>query len=148
MRYDQVYDRIDELCEQRAFDERWEEKYDVILANPPFFTPKGGITPHNKFSINSKKAEVLFSEYIMTHIARSGKGAFIVPEGIIANNQSAYVQLRKMMVENGLYAVIGLHPYVFKPYSGVSTLILFFDKRYRNRGEVYLRMIEEDGFEI
>ena len=130
-----------------TFDERWEEKYDVILANPPFFTPKGGITPHNKFSISSKKAEVLFSEYIMSHISRSGKGAFIVPEGIIANNQSAYVQLRKMMVENGLYAVIGLHPYVFKPYSGVSTLILFFDKRYRNRGEVYLRMIEEDGFE-
>ena len=30
-----------------TFDERWEEKYDVILANPPFFTPKGGITPHN-----------------------------------------------------------------------------------------------------
>lgn len=130
-----------------TFDERWEEKYDVILANPPFFTPKGGITPHNKFSISSKKAEVLFSEYIMSHIARSGKGAFIVPEGIIANNQSAYVQLRKMMIENGLYAVVGLHRYVFKPYSGVSTLILFFDKRYRNRGEVYLRMIEEDGFE-
>ena len=130
-----------------TFDERWEEKYDVILANPPFFTPKGGITPHNKFSLSSKKAEVLFSEYIMSHIARSGKGAFIVPEGIIANNQSAYVQLRKMMVENGLYAVIGLHPYVFKPYSGVSTLILFFDKRYRNCGEIYLRMIEEDGFE-
>lgn len=130
-----------------TFDDRWEEKYDVILANPPFFTPKGGITPHNKFSISSKKAEVLFSEYIMSHIARGGKGAFIVPEGIIANNQSAYIQLRRMMIENGLYAVIGLHPYVFKPYSGVSTLILFFDKRYRNRGEIYLQMIEEDGFE-
>ena len=130
-----------------TFDDRWEEKYDVILANPPFFTPKGGITPHNKFSISSKKAEVLFSEYIMSHISRSGRGAFIVPEGIIANNQSTYIQLRKMMVENGLYAVVGLHPYVFKPYSGVSTLVLFFDKKYRNRGEIYLRMIEEDGFE-
>lgn len=130
-----------------TFDDKWDDKYDVILANPPFFTPKGGITPHNKFSIQSKKAEVLFSEYIMEHMTRSGKGAFIVPEGIIANNQSAYIALRKKMVESGIYAVVGLHQYVFKPYSGVSTLILFFDRKYKGRGEIYLKMIEEDGFE-
>lgn len=130
-----------------TFDDKWDDKYDVILANPPFFTPRGGITPHNKFSIKSKKAEILFSEYIMEHMTRSGKGAFIVPEGIIANNQSAYIELRKKMVESGLYAVVGLHQYVFKPYSGVSTLILFFDRKYKGRGEIYLKMIEEDGFE-
>ncbi len=56
-----------------TFDEKWNDKYDVILANPPFFTPKGGITPHNKFSISSKKAEVLFSEYIMGHLTKDGK---------------------------------------------------------------------------
>lgn len=130
-----------------TLEDNWKDKFDVILANPPFFTPKGGITPHNKFSIKSKKAEVLFSEYIMEHMTRNGKGAFIVPEGIIANNQSAYIQLRKMMIENGLYAVVGLHPYVFKPYSDVSTLILFFDKKYKDNGEIYLKMIKEDGFE-
>lgn len=128
-------------------EDKWDDKYDVILANPPFFTPKGGITPHNKFSINSKKAEVLFSEYIMEHLTRNGKGAFIVPEGIIANNQISYLDLRKLMIKTGLYAVIGLHPYVFKPYSGVSTLILFFDKKYRDKGTLYLKMIENDGFE-
>ncbi len=130
-----------------TFDEKWNDKYDVILANPPFFTPKGGITPHNKFSISSKKAEVLFSEYIMEHLTKDGKGAFIVPEGIIANNQSAYIELRKLMIKTGLYAVVGLHPYVFKPYSGVSTLILFFDKKYRDRGSIYLKMVENDGYE-
>lgn len=130
-----------------TFDEKWDDKYDVILANPPFFTPKGGITPHSKFSISSKKAEVLFSEYIMEHLTREGRGAFIVPEGIIANNQGAYIDLRKLMVSTGIYAVVGLHQYVFKPYSGVSTLILFFDKKYKGRGEIYLKMIENDGFE-
>lgn len=130
-----------------TLDDRWDDKFDVIMANPPFFTPKGGITPHNRFSISSKKAEVLFSEYIMGHITRNGRGAFIVPEGIIANNQSAYIQLRKSMIDAGLYAVIGLHQYVFKPYSGVSTLILFFDRKYKSRSTIYSRMIEEDGFE-
>lgn len=130
-----------------TFDERWDDKFDIILANPPFFTPKGGITPHSKFSIKSKKAEVLFSEYIMTHIKRSGRGAFIVPEGIIANNQKAYLDLRKMMIENGLFAVVGLHPYVFKPYSSVSTIILFFDKKYKPVTEIYINNINFDGFE-
>ncbi len=130
-----------------TFDEKWGDKYDVILANPPFFTPKGGITPHNKFSIASKKAEVLFSEYIMEHLSHDGRGAFIVPEGIIANTQSVYIELRKLMLQTGLYAVVGLHPYVFKPYSGVSTLILFFDKKYRGNNTLYLKMIENDGFE-
>lgn len=130
-----------------TFDEKWDDKYDIILANPPFFTPKGGITPHNRFSISSKKAEVLFSEYIMEHMTRNGRGAFIVPEGIIANNQKAYTELRKMMIKSGLYAVVGLHQYVFKPYSGVSTLILFFDHKYRNRGDIYTCMIEQDGYE-
>ena len=128
-------------------EDNWSQKFDLILANPPFFTPKGGITPHNKFSLNSKKAEVLFSEYILEHVNRSGRGAFIVPEGIVSNIQSAYVNLRKLMLFHGLYAVVGLHEYVFKPYAGVSTHIIFFDKKLRNKNNVlYLGMIEEDGY--
>lgn len=42
-----------------SFDSKWDDKYDLILANPPFMTPRGGITPHNRFSIQSRKAEVL-----------------------------------------------------------------------------------------
>ena len=43
-------------------DTKWNEYYDIILANPPFFSPKGGIKPHNKFSIKSKKAEVYVTD--------------------------------------------------------------------------------------
>src|SRR5712692_1561183 len=32
-------------------EERWDERYDIVMANPPFMTPKGGIRPHNRFSI-------------------------------------------------------------------------------------------------
>ena len=38
-------------------EERWNDTYDVILANPPFMTPKGGIRPHKRFSIQSKKVK-------------------------------------------------------------------------------------------
>ena len=61
----------------------WGTKYDVILANPPFMTPKGGIQPHNKFAIRANRAEVLFTDYIAEHLKLHGRAGIIVPEGII-----------------------------------------------------------------
>jgi len=40
-------------------DEKWDEMYDVIMANPPFMSPKGGIRPHKRFSVQANRAEVL-----------------------------------------------------------------------------------------
>jgi type I restriction enzyme M protein len=51
-------------------DSRWNEKADLILANPPFMTPKGGVIPHTRFSVSSRKAEVLFLDYIQRCILR------------------------------------------------------------------------------
>jgi len=44
--------------------DKWNEYADVILANPPFMSPKGGIKPHNRFSVQSKRSEVLFVDSI------------------------------------------------------------------------------------
>jgi type I restriction enzyme M protein len=46
-------------------------------------TPKGGIRPHNKFGLKSNRAEVLFVDYILTHLKPKGRAGIIVPEGII-----------------------------------------------------------------
>ena len=70
-------------------DERWNEYADVILANPPFMSPKGGIRPHNRFSVQSKRSEVLFVDYMAEHLTASGRAGFIVPEGIIFQSQNA-----------------------------------------------------------
>ena len=76
-------------------EERWDERCDVILANPPFMTPKGGIRPHNRFSIKAKRSEVLFVDYIAEHLNPGGRAGVIVPEGIIFQSQNAYKQLRR-----------------------------------------------------
>ena len=77
-------------------DARWNEKADLILANPPFMTPKGGVSPHTKFRVSAKKSEVLFTDYIAEHLTPDGRGAVIVPNGIVATTQNAYVKLRKI----------------------------------------------------
>jgi type I restriction enzyme M protein len=105
-------------------EDRWNEYYDVILANPPFMSPKGGIRPHKRFGVESNRAEVLFVDYIMEHLTPNGRAGIVVPEGIIFQSGTAYKSLRKMMVEKYLVGVISLPSGVFQPYSGVKTSIL------------------------
>ena len=59
--------------------DRWNEYANVILANPPFMTPKGGIRPHQKFTIQAKRSEVLFVDYMLEHLTSNGKAGIIVP---------------------------------------------------------------------
>ena len=130
-------------------EERWNDKFDVILANPPFMSPKGGIKPHNKFSIPSSRSEVLFVDYIMNHLRPKGRAGIIVPEGIIFQSGTAHKQLRKNLVEDGLYAVVSLPQGVFAPYSGVKTSILLFNNELAKISkEILFVKIESDGFDL
>ena len=130
-------------------EERWNESYDVILANPPFMSPKGGIRPHKKFTISSNRSEVLFVDYIAEHLNPKGKAGVIVPEGVIFQSGTAYKDLRKMLVENYLYAVVSLPAGVFNPYSGVKTSILLMDKKVaKQRNEILFVEIDNDGYNL
>lgn len=130
-------------------EDRWNENFDVILANPPFMSPKGGIRPHNKFTISSKRSEVLFVDYIAEHLNPNGRAGIIVPEGIIFQNGSAYKDLRKLLVNDYLHSVISLPAGVFNPYSGVKTSILILDKSLaKNSKEILFIDIENDGYSL
>ncbi len=130
-------------------EERWNDKYDVILANPPFMSPKGGIKPHNKFGVTSNRAEVLFVDYIINHLKPKGRAGIVVPEGIIFQSGKAYKELRKNLIENGLFAVVSLPGGVFQPYSGVKTSILFMDNELaKQKPEIAFIKISADGFDL
>jgi type I restriction enzyme M protein len=130
-------------------EQRWDEYFDVILANPPFMSPKGGIRPHKRFSIGSNRSEVLFVDYIAEHLTPNGRAGIIVPEGVIFQSGKAYKELRKKMVEDYLYAVISLPAGVFNPYSGVKTTILLLDKALaKQRDEILFVKIENDGYNL
>ena len=128
-------------------EDRWNEFADVILANPPFMSPKGGIKPHKRFSIQAKRSEVLFVDYMAEHLTPTGRAAIIVPEGIIFQSQTAYKELRKMLVENSLVAVVSLPAGCFNPYSGVKTSILILDKSLARQSDtIAFFKVENDGF--
>jgi len=129
--------------------DKWNEHADVILANPPFMSPKGGIRPHNRFTVQSKRSEVLFVDYMAEHLTPNGRAGIIVPEGIIFQSGTAYKQLRKLLVEEYLVAVVSLPAGVFNPYSGVKTSILILDRSLARRTDsIVFFKVQNDGFSL
>jgi type I restriction enzyme M protein len=130
-------------------EERWSDNFDVILANPPFMSPKGGIRPHKKFTVSSNRSEVLFVDYIIEHLNPNGRAGIIVPEGVIFQSGKAYKELRKMLVDEYLYAVVSLPAGIFNPYSGVKTSILLINKSIAQRSNSVLFVkVENDGYNL
>lgn len=127
-------------------DEKWNEHANVILANPPFMTPKGGIKPHKKFSITSRRAELLFVDYIIEHLAPGGRAGIVVPSGILTDRSSAAVSIRKKLLhECDLQAVIGFPASTFRPYADVETCVLVFRKGGPTKS-VWMATVSNDGY--
>jgi len=130
-----------------------EYKYDLILANPPF----SGSLDANDLAKSlrdicpSKSTELLFMALFLRSLKIGGSCASIVPVGVVNNtNEKAYTIIRKEIVEkHKLRAIIYLPSGVFKPYSGVQTAIIIFDKQ--NSGgtdKVWLYNMEADGYSL
>ncbi len=132
-----------------TYEDYWEEKFDVILANPPFMTPKGGITPHKRFTVKANRSEVLFVDYIDEHLKSNGRAGVIVPEGVLFNSAGAYKDLREKIIKKNLVAIVSLPSGVFQPYSGVKTSVLFLDRKLaKGNKEVLFIDLKNDGFSL
>lgn len=117
----------DSLSEQNTD----EEKYSLVLANPPF---KGSLD-YEAVSADllkitkTKKTELLFLALFLRILKKGGRAAIIVPDGVLFGSSNAHKQIRKEIIDNNkLDAVISMPSGVFKPYAGVSTAILIFTK--------------------
>lgn len=127
--------------------------YDLILANPPF---SGSLDANDlakslKDECPSKSTELLFVALFLRALKIGGRCASIVPVGVVNNtNEKSYTIIRKNLVEKQrLRAIIYMPSNVFKPYSGVQTAIIIFDKT-ENGGtdKVWLYNMEADGFSL
>jgi type I restriction enzyme M protein len=124
------------------------DKYDVILANPPFSGKIDRDSVAEELQMNTGATEVLFLRYMMRHLTDNGRAGVIVPEGVLFNASSAHTKIRELLLENGLWCVTSLPSGVFNPYAGVKTSILFFDKTRVEKAEVLFAKVENDGFSL
>ena len=129
-----------------------EEKYSLILANPPF---AGSVDVDNVSKdlltiVNTKNTELLFLALFIKLLKPGGRAAVIVPDGVLFTKNKAYTKIRKILVnEQKLNAIISLPSGVFKPYAGVSTSILFFTKTNSGGTDtVWFYDMYADGFSL
>jgi type I restriction enzyme M protein len=129
-----------------------EEKYTLVLANPPF----AGSLDYESCAkdlqqvVKTKKTELLFLALFLRLLKPGGRAAVIVPDGVLFGSSNAHKKLRETLVEKQkLDAVISLPGGVFKPYAGVSTAILLFTKT--NSGgtdHVWFYDVQADGWSL
>ena len=129
-----------------------KEKYSLILANPPF---KGSLDNDTVSAdllkvCKTKKTELLFLALFLRMLKVGGRGAVIVPDGVLFGSSTAHKSIRKALVENNrLEAVISMPSGVFKPYAGVSTGILIFTKTgHGGTDKVWFYDMTADGFSL
>ena len=115
----------------------------------PLCRRKAASARTNRFSVPARRSEVLFVDYMAEHLTANGRAGIIVPEGVIFQSQRAHTQLRKMLVEGYLAAVVSLPAGVFQPYSGVKTSILILDKTLARRADhVAFFKVQNDGYDL
>ena len=125
-----------------------DEKYDVMLANPPFkgHIDKGDI--NEGFTITTTKTELLFVNRIINSLVVGGRAGVIVPDGVLFSSSKAHKNLRKMLIEKcELQGIVSMPSGVFKPYAGVSAAILMFVKGGKT-GKVWFYDMESDGYSL
>ena len=128
------------------------DKYSLILANPPF---KGSLDADSVSSdllkvTKTKKTELLFLALFLRTLKVGGRCACIVPDGVLFGSSNAHKQIRKTLIENNrLEAVISMPSGVFKPYAGVSTGILIFTKTgHGGTDKVWFYDMKADGYSL
>jgi type I restriction enzyme M protein len=124
--------------------------FDVILANPPFAgrVQDESILSDLNYKLNTRATELLFLKWFIDHLAPNGRAGVIVPNGVLFGTGNAATSLRKLLLtECDLQAVISLPSGVFKPYAGVATAALIFQKG-KSTKSAWFYDLTADGFSL
>jgi type I restriction enzyme M protein len=139
----------DSLSEDSASE---ENKYTLVLANPPFAGSLDYESTSGKLQrvVKTKKTELLFMALFLQLLKPGGRAAVIVPDGVLFGSSNAHKELRRTLVEDHfLEGVVSLPSGVFRPYAGVSTAILFFTKTGRGGTDhVWFYDMTADGWSL
>lgn len=124
--------------------------YEIILANPPFSgkIQDESILSDLNYKLNTRATELLFLKWFIDHLAPGGRAGVIVPNGVLfAGNNAARSLRESLLTECNLQAVISMPSGVFKPYSGVGTAALIFEKGSSTKN-VWFYDLTADGFSL
>lgn len=104
-----------------------KDRYDVILANPPFGAGIGREIQQN-FPIKTGETAMLFLQHFIKILKAGGRAGIVIKNTFLSNTDNASISLRKLLLENcNLHTVLDLPQGAFQG-AGVKTVVLFFQK--------------------
>jgi type I restriction enzyme M protein len=104
-----------------------KDRYDVIMANPPFGGKERSEVQQN-FPIKTGETAFLFLQHFIKSLKAGGKAGIVIKNTFLSNSDNASVSLRKLLLEScDLHTVLDLPGGVFQG-AGVKTVVLFFTK--------------------
>ncbi|MBK7964374.1 MAG: N-6 DNA methylase [Bacteroidetes bacterium] len=114
------------LAENLA-DIQEKDRYDVVLANPPFGGKERAEVQQN-FPIKTGETASLFLQHFIKILKAGGKAGVVIKNTFLSNTDNASVALRKQLLEScNLHTVLDLPGGTFTG-AGVKTVVLFFEK--------------------
>jgi type I restriction enzyme M protein len=109
-----------------------KDRFDVVLANPPFGGQERKEVQQN-FPIRTGETAFLFLQHFIKILKAGGRGGIVIKNTFLSNTDNASVSLRKMLLEScNLHTVLDLPGGTFQG-AGVKTVVLFFEKGAKTR---------------
>ncbi len=116
-----------------------KDRYDVVLANPPFGGKERKEVQQN-FPIKTGETAFLFLQHFIKTLKAGGRAAIVIKNTFLSNTDNASVSLRKLLLESSnLHTVLDCPGGTFQG-AGVKTVVLFFEKGTKTRKVWYYQL--------
>lgn len=134
--------------EKNVRDYKENDKFDVILMNPPYGgSEKDAVKNNFPAELRSSETADLFMDVIMFRLKKNGRCAVIIPDGFLFGEDNAKVAIKtKLMNEFNLHTIVRMPHSVFAPYTSITTNILFFDNTHPTEETWVYRMDMPNGY--
>lgn len=134
--------------EKNVRDYEENDKFDIILMNPPYGgTEKKSIQNNFPSELSNSETADLFIIEIMYRLKNNGKVGIVLPDGFLYGMDNSKKAIkRKLLEEFNLHTIIRLPGSIFAPYTGIATNLLFFDKTGPTEKTWFYRMDLPDGY--
>lgn len=134
--------------EKNVRDYEENDKFDVILMNPPYGgTEKKSVQQNFPTELRDSETADLFMVEILYRLKQNGRVGIVLPDGFLFGTDNTKVAIkRKLMDECNLHTIIRLPGSIFAPYTSIATNLLFFDKTGPTQETWFYRMDIPDGY--
>lgn len=134
--------------EKNVRDYTEDDKFDVILMNPPYGGNEKDIVKQNfPTALRSSETADLFMSVIMYRLKKDGRVAIVLPDGFLFGTDNAKTAIKeKLLNEFNLHTIVRLPHSVFAPYTSITTNLLFFDKTKPTEKIWFYRMDMPEGY--